>query len=438
MLLVTLESNDCVNDGEFVILGGVANAIARAKGSSNLLDAERKIFSRINAGVQLGLLNPIDPENLMPLSRSDYGNGIVSFDEVVKWGHTQNPSMQFIFKDDMELEQPLLAEHQSVQSLLDERDKVKADIKRWEAKDERQPSETLIKEKELEKLRARLAELEKKIRVLRGDYLDSSEAPQSVASSTVLSQSASLESTKNCTPEGVHMPYVTLPEAVQIIQSKTGIDISMPQLIRVAAVNSLPLCVLLDVKCYSPTHSIRREKKNEELEPNYREKRETNAKNDTDEVYAYGLFILPPRHVFSYQTKNTVRIDYVSSLDGQDTYCPGLDVSRDALQLTLKHLDMFITYVQATQAAPVVAVVELVETEKAGPIANWKMQIQAEATAFCLKLRQSGASPTKRSILDPMAKWCRDNNVKTDTKIFPSANYLRTHVLGGKHWDVPN
>lgn len=85
-------------------------------------------------------------------------------------------------------EQPSLEDHQTIQSLLDERDKLIADIKRWESKDESQPSETLIKEKELERLRARLAEVEEKLRVLRGDYQDTSEAHQSVASSSVLNQ----------------------------------------------------------------------------------------------------------------------------------------------------------------------------------------------------------------------------------------------------------
>jgi hypothetical protein len=69
---------------------------------------------------------------------------------------------------------------------------------------------------------------------------------------------------------------------------------------------------------------------------------------------------------------------------------------------------------------------------------NWKMLIQAEATAYCLRLRKAGANPTKNSILEPMVKWCRDNNVKTDGGIYPRDGYLRTHVLGGKHWDVPN
>jgi hypothetical protein len=70
-------------------------------------------------------------------------------------------------------------------------------------------------------------------------------------------------------------------------------------------------------------------------------------------------------------------------------------------------------------------------------IPHWKMRIQAAATEHMKTLRKSGASPTVNSIVDQMAKWCRDNNVKTDGGIFPSANYLRTHVLGGKHRTPP-
>ena len=91
---------------------------------------------------------------------------------------------------------------------------------------------------------------------------------------------------------------------------------------------------------------------------------------------------------------------------------------------------------EAVTPAPVVTASASAGVKPATP--NWKMQIQTEATAHCLRLRKSGASPTKNSILDSMATWCRDNNVKTDSKIFPSANYLRTHVLGGNHWELPN
>ena len=69
-------------------------------------------------------------------------------------------------------EQATPAEDQSAQNLLDERDQLNADIKRWEAKDESVPSEALIKEKELKRLHARLSEVAEKIRDLRGDYLE--------------------------------------------------------------------------------------------------------------------------------------------------------------------------------------------------------------------------------------------------------------------------
>jgi hypothetical protein len=71
------------------------------------------------------------------------------------------------------------------------------------------------------------------------------------------------------------------------------------------------------------------------------------------------------------------------------------------------------------------------------PPSHWKMKVQAEAAAHMKSLRQSGANPTVHSIVARMQKWCADNNVKTDGGIVPSAGYLRTHVLGGKHWSAP-
>ena len=90
----------------------------------------------------------------------------------------------------------------------------------------------------------------------------------------------------------------------------------------------------------------------------------------------------------------------------------------------------------AKQTAPVVA--ESDGTALLPALPNWKMRIQSEATELCLRLQRSGANPTKSSILESMAKWARENKVMTDGNIFPSQGYLRTHVLGGKHWDLPN
>jgi len=84
-------------------------------------------------------------------------------------------------------------------------------------------------------------------------------------------------------------------------------------------------------------------------------------------------------------------------------------------------------------APPGAPVVDVPVTEPT----QWKMRIQMEAADHMKTLRGSGANPTVRSILERMATWCRDNEVKTDSNNFPSANYLRTHVLGGRHWQPP-
>jgi hypothetical protein len=98
MLRVELESDDFDKNGGFVKIGAVAMAIAKANGATNLLNVERKIFPRINHAVQMGLLIPLDSETLNPLSKSDYGNGIVSFAELAEWGGTTHPGFDFLPK----------------------------------------------------------------------------------------------------------------------------------------------------------------------------------------------------------------------------------------------------------------------------------------------------------------------------------------------------
>lgn len=88
MLRVELEREDFDESGAFVKIGCLAGAIAKAKGASNLLNAERKIFPLVNAAVQMGILRPLHPEHLSPLSKDDYGIGLVPFEELVEWGLT--------------------------------------------------------------------------------------------------------------------------------------------------------------------------------------------------------------------------------------------------------------------------------------------------------------------------------------------------------------
>lgn len=78
------------------------------------------------------------------------------------------------------------------------------------------------------------------------------------------------------------------------------------------------------------------------------------------------------------------------------------------------------------------------QAEPAGAeLAHWKMRVQSAAAEHWKTLRASGANPTVNSIVDWMARWCKENDVRTDGGVNPSSGYLRTHVLGGGHWTPP-
>lgn len=71
------------------------------------------------------------------------------------------------------------------------------------------------------------------------------------------------------------------------------------------------------------------------------------------------------------------------------------------------------------------------------PTNNWKLKIQAEATQKWKALVNCGCSPTRHSIKDDLATWCRDNKVTTDGGIFPKPDYIYKHVLRKAIWQSP-
>lgn len=78
------------------------------------------------------------------------------------------------------------------------------------------------------------------------------------------------------------------------------------------------------------------------------------------------------------------------------------------------------------------------EDESIKPLDDWKMQCQAEAYEQWARLRSTGANPTMRGISNHVATWCRLHKIFTaGYRKHPSETYLRTHVLGGKHWQQP-
>lgn len=73
------------------------------------------------------------------------------------------------------------------------------------------------------------------------------------------------------------------------------------------------------------------------------------------------------------------------------------------------------------------------------PTNNWIMKVQAEATRKWKELAGMGCSPTRNSIKDDLANWCRDekNNIKTNYGIFPTAEYIYRHVIRKAKWKSP-
>jgi len=71
------------------------------------------------------------------------------------------------------------------------------------------------------------------------------------------------------------------------------------------------------------------------------------------------------------------------------------------------------------------------------PLEHWKMQVQAEAAKRWTSLRAARCNPTRNSLVDELAKWCRENGVKTKSGINPTPEYISRHVLGKRDWSPP-
>lgn len=87
---IELADGDFEADG-FVKVAGAAAAVAKfllSKGSPNEFQAERDAWPHILTGVVKGVLHPVSPTTLSPLSVEHCGNGMVLFSELVAWGQT--------------------------------------------------------------------------------------------------------------------------------------------------------------------------------------------------------------------------------------------------------------------------------------------------------------------------------------------------------------
>lgn len=92
------------------------------------------------------------------------------------------------------------------------------------------------------------------------------------------------------------------------------------------------------------------------------------------------------------------------------------------------------TKARLTQPGPASDAVEGQEPKNL-ETASWKLRIHAEATRRWRNLRAGGANPTKRSLKDDLATWCREQGIKGETGINPSGEYIYRHVL--RYWTPP-
>jgi hypothetical protein len=65
----------------------------------------------------------------------------------------------------------------------------------------------------------------------------------------------------------------------------------------------------------------------------------------------------------------------------------------------------------------------------------WNLRVQIEATKRAKDFLERGAVPKKNSLAPGLVEWCRDNNVKPHSGIYPSEQTIRKVALKG--WEPP-
>lgn len=68
---------------------------------------------------------------------------------------------------------------------------------------------------------------------------------------------------------------------------------------------------------------------------------------------------------------------------------------------------------------------------------NWKARAQAQACIIWRQWRRRGGNPTPYGIRGELRRWCEANDVRTETRVIPTEDTLRVHVLAAKHWTPP-
>jgi hypothetical protein len=85
---------------------------------------------------------------------------------------------------------------------------------------------------------------------------------------------------------------------------------------------------------------------------------------------------------------------------------------------------------------PTVKANEGEQVENAEP-SSWVSKVQTQAAILFERYRRVGAQPSKNSIAPDLARWCKENDIRTPTGVHPSAETIKRWALG-RRWKSPN
>ncbi len=125
------------------------------------------------------------------------------------------------------------------------------------------------------------------------------------------------------------MPYLTLEEAAQYANHKTGQRIMPENLLRAGVAGILPICAPFG-SCVM-----------------------YNATTKENENFCADLLIIPPTHLLEIETEGEANIQVAFSLDGKTIYFPHRKRTRDQLRVLVNLLNKFIPHLVPVQQVPI-------------------------------------------------------------------------------------
>lgn len=150
------------------------------------------------------------------------------------------------------------------------------------------------------------------------------------------------------------MSYFTLDEAAEWLTRTLGgtevlgAPVTAAQVLRYGIHGHLLICVALDTRCYSPTVKVRNQAAARAQDPDgwFREDVSGQKAVEAATVEVFGLFVVPVRTLFAFEVGDEVMLQFVTSLDGSNSYHPFEKIGRDRLRVLVPHLEAFASSVQ--------------------------------------------------------------------------------------------